>query len=234
MLIPEPRKEKYICGHCSNETDHISISFGKVDKSIRPLKGRACAFQTYDVMQCQSCKGLTLGIHNKIHPGPMMGDSYEKNTDYYPPIQARPYPAWINDLDTKKQSLLKEIYQAVNIELYTIASTGIRTLTDIIFIDQVGDIGSFDKKITEMSKKGIVDSDEKEILSIIIEAGSASAHRGYNPKKKIINHMLDALESVIEKIYIAPKQKGRLKKKVNAIKKKTPERSKKKLETAKE
>ena len=221
-----PLTKRFVCNHCKRETSHWPISSGQVRKEPVKRKGSEYSYQTYEVMECGDCKSLTLCIDTRIHPGPMIGDSYVRKTDFYPPRLTRERPNWLKKINPQLKKLLEEIYQALDSSLLCVASTGIRTVLDRMILDKVGDVGSFKNKLNALEEKGIVDTEEKEMLFAVIDAGSASVHRGFNPTKTIITKMTDIMERVLYWIYIEPKEKTLLLKKAGSIRKQTPRRMK--------
>lgn len=159
-----------------------------------------------------------------VHPGVGVGDSYLSKTEYFPPRPIREKPKWHNKLGPQFKNILQEVYLALDNSLLCVASTGIRTIIDRMMVDKVGDIGKFETKASELVTKGYIDSVEKDMLLNVIDAGSASAHRGFNPNKTAVFHMLDITEAILEKIYIQPKMKTSLSKKAGSVKKATPKR----------
>ena len=91
-------------------------------------------------------------------------------------------------------------------------------------VDLIGDIGGFKVKARELVTKGIIDDDEHDILLTLIDAGSASQHRSFNPTEDIVKHMMDILEKILYKICIEPQEKQALKEKAEALRKETPKR----------
>jgi hypothetical protein len=225
MKIPDPTK-RFVCNHCKRETSHWPISSGQVREKPIKRKGSEYSYQTYEVMECRDCKSLTLCIDTRINPGPMSGDSYIHKTDFYPPRLTRERPNWLKKINPHLKKLLEETYQALDSSLLCVASIGIRTVLDRMILDKVGDVGSFKNKLNALEEKRIVDAEEKEMLLAVIDAGSASVHRGFNPTKKIITQMTDIMEKVLYRIYIEPKEKTLLLKKVGSIRKQTPRRKK--------
>jgi hypothetical protein len=140
------------------------------------------------------------------------------------PIDDRQAPDWISDLDAKTGSLFKEVIAAVNHSLFVVASTGVRTLLDVLMTDTVGDMGSFSEKLAAMKNEGYIDDLEHQTLLPVIEAGHASAHRGFVPSRPVLNDMIDITEHLLEKIEIAPKKKAELANKAAAIKEVVPPR----------
>lgn len=124
---------------------------------------------------------------------------------------ARQKPDWYEQLDSEYQSLLDEIYLALASEMRALPAMGLRTVIDMICNKLVGDIGGFDKKFEELRNKNYINSREKELLAIAIDAGHASAHRGYTPNKEDLNTLLDIVEHVLKGIYVLPPASQRLK-----------------------
>jgi len=137
----------------------------------------------------------------------MMGDCWTQSTNYYPPLPLRIKPAWYGCLSNDYQDILNEIYNALDNSLFFLASTGIRTALDRLIVKKIGDVGDFSRKLKELFVRGIIDKHEKRILSSVIDAGSASAHRSYRPGSKSINNMMDLLEAIFYKLAIEPKKR---------------------------
>src|SRR3954471_18019981 len=58
---------------------------------------------------------------------------------------------------------------------------------------------SFAEKLKELTAGNKIGGEEKEILSVLADAGSAAAHRGWKPTEGDINHLMDALENFLER-----------------------------------
>jgi len=156
----------------------------------------------------------------------MMGDSYVQETTYYPALTKRIKPDWYNSLADPYQSVLSEVYSAIDNELFFLASSGIRTALDQLIVEKIGDIGRFDQKVQKLVSENIIDEDEKEMLLPVIDAGSASAHRSYKPELSAIKHIMDILAAIFYKLLIEPEEKEELKAKAKELRKVTPKREK--------
>jgi hypothetical protein len=226
MKIPERKTAKFVCPHCQKDTKHLSITHGRLNKAPKRRRREEVTFEQYELMECQECKNLTLAVETHLHPGPGIGDAYMIKTKYYPPIPVRKKPQWLDNLDKILCALLEEVYMALDNSLYNVASTGLRTILDRVIVDKIGDAGSFDTKLRDMERNGLIDSEERDILSTVLDAGSAAAHRGFTPKRQTVEDMLDVLEEMLHKIYIAPKRRVALKAKAQTIKSQVPPRKK--------
>jgi len=154
----------------------------------------------------------------------MGGDAYIENTEYFPPLPFRIRPIWLSKLSKNYCSILEEVYSALDNSLFCLASAGTRTVIDCLIIDKIGDIGGFEEKVKELISKGIIDGNERDILLALIDAGSASMHRSFDPSEDLINHMMNILEKILFKICIEPEEKKALEEKAKALREKTPKR----------
>ena len=149
---------------------------------------------------------------------------------YFPAAVSRRKPDWFSGSLRREHkeivSLLNEIYAAVHEDLRVLAAMGIRTLIDLVITDKVGDIGSFPTKLFAVEKEEFISPKNREFLEVTIDAGSASAHRGFKPSQEDLKLLLDITENLIASIYVLPGQ-------VKALSTKVPPRSQKKSETEK-
>ncbi|MCD6199174.1 MAG: DUF4145 domain-containing protein [Deltaproteobacteria bacterium] len=206
MKTPDMTR-RFICRICQRETGHWPIANGQVKGSEKKLKRGESSFKTFQVVQCKDCGTTTYCIDTKIHPGSMIGDSYTKNTEYFPPIPLRIKPEWYSYLTENYQAILDEVYVALDNSLSFLSSTGARTALDQLIIEKIGDIGDFKTKVKKMVANKIIDETESAMLLAVIDAGSASAHRSYRPDNERINHMMDILEAIFYKLVVEPEKR---------------------------
>lgn len=87
---------------------------------------------------------------------------------------------------------LKEVYLAYDNGLYTLASIGIRTCFDIISnLLGLDNNLSFAGKLTKLVSDGHILPKEKDNLNVLVDAGNASAHRGWNPRSEQVSIIID-------------------------------------------
>lgn len=136
-------------------------------------------------------------------------------------LQFSAEPEWFENLyfeipgeEEFVESLLNEIYVAVQNNLRNLALMGVRSLLEKIMIAKVGDKGSFFNNLEAFSAQGFVSQKQKENLSIILEAGHAAIHRKFNPIKNEIITVLDITEHIIESVYLHQSKIDQLKKRV--------------------
>jgi hypothetical protein len=113
--------------------------------------------------------------------------------------------------------LLCEVCAALDHNLVTLASIGMRTVFDCA-AQKLGahPNQSFAEKLKELTAGNKIGGEEKEILSILTDAGSAAAHRGWKPKKDDIDHLMRALEIFLERAFVLKHDVRRVKKNIPA------------------
>jgi hypothetical protein len=142
----------------------------------------------------------------------------------YTPAPGRRRPKWVSDLDQETAHLLREVYAATDNSLFVLASMGVRTILDRVIVDAVGDRGTYKEKLDALKAEHYIDEQELQTILPVIDAGSASAHRGFKPRKESLNDMLDIAEHLLEKFKIAPKRKATLSQKANELRARVPKR----------
>ena len=115
---------------------------------------------------------------------------------HFPTFQENQIPEWSKNLSGNLMTTIWEIYAAKQHGLYTLCAIGIRTAIDIFAVDKIGDVGGFGKKLDALQEKGHISKSQKDVLSIVIEAGNAAAHRGFSPARDQIEECLKTLDSI--------------------------------------
>ena len=76
---------------------------------------------------------------------------------------------------------------------------GARALVDVYMNDTISDVGGFEQKLKALVSQGHISSEDKNILSAALEAGHAAAHRGHVASESEVNHVMDIVESLLQK-----------------------------------
>lgn len=182
---------------------------------------------TYQVLECQECDNVTLRVRHWNDEAQWSQNKKDYQDSYYPPIVSRPKPIWFDKLESKFQDVLEEVYVALDANTRFLAAFGARTALDMLIVDKIGDVGSFKDKLNKLESEGYIDTTEKELLDAVTEAGNAAAHRGYAPDEKLLNSVIDILESLFDRIYFKPNRDKELLNKARELKKKIPKRNSK-------
>jgi Domain of unknown function (DUF4145) len=114
-------------------------------------------------------------------------------------------------------SLLGEVYTALDNKLHILATIGMRTVFDCASQKLGADPNqSFAEKLKQLTAGNKIGGEEKEILSVLADAGSAAAHRGWKPTEDDIDHLMDALENFLERAFVLKHNLRRVKKNIPA------------------
>jgi hypothetical protein len=125
---------------------------------------------------------------------------------FHPQMQhaGRRQPDWFAQLPPAQIALLKEIYTAIQFDLRAIASMGLRAVIDTVCVEAVGDIKTFKQKLEALKSLGRISGFDFDVLVVAIEAGNASAHRGFIPNTQDLETLLDVVERLLKTQYILP------------------------------
>ena len=144
------------------------------------------------------------------------------------PTRRRPDWIWCDPLDLDPSlafgseypelaRLLGEVYNAFDNKLHILATIGMRTVFDCASQTLGADPNqSFAEKLKELTAGNKIGGEEKEILSVLADAGSAAAHRGWKPTGDDIDHLMDALENFLERAFVLKHNVRRVKKNIPA------------------
>jgi Domain of unknown function (DUF4145) len=196
--------ERCFCNQCLRATWHqilASEARGEDNDGFRTS-------DEYQIIECKGCGRVSYRTRSWNSDMTDFDGPYYHHV-YYPPLVSRKAPEWLNELPGDVQSVLGEVYVALHAGSRYLATVGARTVLDMLITDKIGDIGSFTQKIQKLEHGGYITNAEAQLMAAVIDAGSASAHRGYAPNSKDLGHVMDILEAILDKLYVA---EGRQKK----------------------
>ncbi len=158
---------------------------------------------------------------------------HSETVKYWPAKSKRARPDWFSDLDSplrKNDEIwepLVELYGALDSDLTMLATIGVRTVFDVcsvaLGVDHNLTFKQKLEKLVDIRKIGALDKDNLEIL---VEAGNASAHRGWLPSTQELSTIVDILEHFVETSFIGPEKRKKLDEKAKKLKEKVPRRTK--------
>lgn len=159
---------------------------------------------------------------------------YNETIKYWPALSKRPKPEWMTEtgveaLDVEAlDAAMLELYGALDNDLRMLAAIGIRTAYDIASeLLGANPTLSFAQKLDSLVTSGRIGIADKDRLGTMVDAGSASAHRGWRPKADELNTIMDVLEHFIAEAFVAPGRRKKLDEGAAKLKKTVPERTKK-------
>jgi hypothetical protein len=127
-------------------------------------------------------------------------------TRYWPSPVRRKSPTWLNQIaetDRTLGRLLTEMYAALNGDLRVLAAIGARTAFDRSSeLLQIDPNLRFGAKLDELVSIGKIGKGERAILELLVDAGSAAAHRGWAPGADELDTMIEILEAFVNRAFI--------------------------------
>jgi hypothetical protein len=194
------KTRRCFCNSCGRETDH-DVVWRDTRKEESPTEDLLEIERS--ALQCAGCKECTILTRVQELSGP---DLVDPSIEYEPPRLWRRPPNWITSLqehDPDLKGLLHEVYSATNDKQVRLLSMGVRSALDHVMTKILGaDMGSFSAKLDEMVRRNHITSKQRENLATVIDAGSASTHRGFRPPRQLLDEMLAVMESIIRDHYI--------------------------------
>ncbi|RYF29210.1 MAG: DUF4145 domain-containing protein [Comamonadaceae bacterium] len=133
-----------------------------------------------------------------------------KTITTYPKPESKTKPPWIASIaqkDDQLGSILDEVYLAYDSNLNILTAVGLRTAldraTEVLNIDPAI---SFEEKLIELRAGGWIGETEKEVLEVVVNAGSAAAHRAWKPSRTELSQLLSVMEIFLQKAFIVEKK----------------------------
>ena len=201
------------CNKCGGERNH-KVLHSEIS-SWRDDEECISGSEIFDTLKCCGCELI------KLRHTSCFSENDEDKVLYFPPSISRRRPDWFSDLllelrdeEAFVEALLEEIYVAVQNNLPSLATMGVRALLEKIMISKTGDQGTFAKNIAKFEELGHVSKLQRERLEMILEAGHAAIHRAYKPSSKDVVTLLDIAEHIVESIYLHEQKVTELKRNV--------------------
>jgi hypothetical protein len=232
-----PPRIKAICKNCGS--NRWATVVGHHSKMEEDEDGYGFWEKTeYRILKCDGCDEVFFQTdsifsedfdHGDPHPvtGELQQQEYSHTIEHWPPIDKtrRERPNWLDKLgavDENLHSLYSSVYAALDRGIDVLAAIGVRTVFDraseLLSVDPAK---RFDEKLTDLMAAGKIGADEKAILSILTDAGSAAAHRGWRPSQEQLDTMMAIIEGFLYRTFLLGAD-------AKALRKKIPKRPKRK------
>lgn len=191
------------------------------------------------ILQCRGCEytfvqKITRHSENYVFTNledGSRGREFIPDIEYWPPLSRRKQPSW---LDTfyfdfsgvdRLNHALHELYGAFNAGLNMLAAIGIRTCFDLASdVLSVESELPFAKKLDALVESNHIRQIDRERLEVLVDAGSATAHRGWQPAAKDLDTLATILEEFIFDSIVRPQQQMKLDLDAKRIKEAVPKR----------
>jgi hypothetical protein len=134
-------------------------------------------------------------------------------TKSWPAKFKRNRPEWLDRLNgyiehersEDLESCLFQVYEALDHDLNILAAIGIRTTFDVASeILGVDPDRPFEEKLKAMEELSIISPTQRDDFDVLINAGNASAHRGWNPNFEDLDPLVDSLDHFIADKFVTP------------------------------
>jgi hypothetical protein len=216
------------CWNCGHQTLHDRVALDFFPRIVEMFRKEnsgkvrerlwAVFLDSYSYTNCKKCGAPSLFVDEywpkattfaeEIKEKYIMFDEIKKNgfsesgnfvrSLSYPGFSKDPFPQWTQDLEETYMILFWEVYQAVSLGLNSLAMMGIRAIIDKYATDKIGDVGGFSKKLRILKEKNIINFEQHDLLKVVVDAGSASAHRGFRYNRDQVKTCLQIVEHLIE------------------------------------
>lgn len=222
MMAPE---DKIIKGHCPNcGSDRKAFVRREYVVHSSDDDDGTSASDTGMILECCGCERVyfrrdfwfseweTVGEH------PVTGEQRLEGgveTSYWPAPITRQRPKWlskIEEADRDLGKLLGEMYTALDNDLGVLSAIAARTVFDRASeLLGINPAVTFQEKLDSLGGNGKISIDEESTLEVLVDAGSAAAHRGWRPKPDELNTMIDVVESFLHRSFVVGDAVAKLK-----------------------
>lgn len=208
----EKINKKNFCHNCQVETfqkkvfEHIDIitpevipfnEDGRRGESVWTIGGII-----WRITECNGCGKMNFNVYRRNSVLEELVLEHQ-----YPTKGFRPIPAWVTYLKKDYIELILEIYHSLNSGRNRLPLMGARTLLDMLIVDKVGDVGTFQKKLQKLVDEKYISKASQDLLEVALEYGHAAIHRGYKSSTEQINEVLDIIENILESEALIEKSK---------------------------
>lgn len=189
------------CNACSQVTEHTIVHM----RTYRVIgtDGSKDETRSYTV-HCLGCQEGSI----RMESWHCAADGTEKliKVDFQPPRLWRREPTWLEELEDREpdlKDLLVEVYSAVSDPQTRLLSMGVRAALDYVMnVILGGDAGTFEKKLDMMVDQGHLTKRQRDNLETVIDAASATSHRGYRPPRHLVEEMVVVMEGLIREHFV--------------------------------
>jgi hypothetical protein len=193
------------CYQCGGDRNHEILKTHRHEESFPDLaSGEMITFG--EISQLLKCKGCGFVSMRKAQWSSEMDFDDQPVWRYFPSQQSKPLPKWLKDLQeiSNLPLILRcfiECYESFSANAMWLACVGARSVLEQVMIEKVSEQGSFGKNLKAFKDGGHISDQDENRLKILIEAGHASTHRSFDPKKEEVSVILDVLSNLLESLY---------------------------------
>lgn len=205
-LDVDDERKRLHCVSCKRKTIHTveAKCRGRWSDDYNHMDGGA----THLILRCGACDTVcyeTVSWDSEDH-------YYDENHDLELIYTSVQYPApasahfTFNTESTpyKLNQILDEMLYALAGNKLVLATMGLRLAIEFIVKDNECVGRDLAPKINDLSKKGLIDSDQKDLLHLIRQRGNAGAHEAVGMKAEELIAGMSIIDGLLEKLYNGP------------------------------
>lgn len=187
------------CNKCRQKTKHQLLH--GVTKAGSEDLGDGYLIQWHSVYELFECCGCGEVVLRQTYTNSELNDN---QSWYYPPRVSRHKPNWIDndEIPLDIQRVMTEVYRCLDADTRSLPMMGLRTVLDLLIVEQVDDSGTFEQKLARLQDKGVISERNRKVLEAALDAGHAAAHRAWAPKLAHVHSVLDIVENVLQSVYL--------------------------------
>jgi hypothetical protein len=121
---------------------------------------------------------------------------------YFPPRISRHKPNWIDKIPVDIQRVMRGVYRCLDADTRVLPIMGLRTVLDLLIVEQVEDVGTFAQKLETLQTKGVISQRNRKVLEAALDAGHAAVHRAWAPKLAHVHSVLDIVANLLQSVYL--------------------------------
>ncbi|XHE13333.1 hypothetical protein PCC82_00915 [Agrobacterium deltaense] len=224
-----PSVKKAHCSKCDGDRNCATVGYFKDSGNEEEYY---YWIKEWSILRCLGCDNVfaqTISSNSEDYtddygPDGETTTEYHETVAYWPALSKRRAPEWIDEIPTNSETgtlhtAIAEVYGALNNDLKILAAIGMRTVFDVA-ATSIGIDSSlpFVKKLRELVDRNHIRESELSSLEIVVEAGSASVHRGWEPRPQELTVMMDVLEEFLFGAFIVPLRKKRAEERIKGVK----------------
>ena len=188
------------CNQCGCETKHHVVAVRQQQGSQTIEEDFTIHWRnTYSLLECCGCEEISVKRTSWFSEDPDC-----ENVEYYPTRVPRRQPPWLEDIPEATAELMREIYGALQADQRRLALMGARTVIDGLLLRQVGDSGTFAKRLDALEDKGFLSKINRETLEAALNAGHAAAHRAYKSDTANLNLVIGHCRTTVSAVGFSP------------------------------
>ncbi len=185
------------CNKCRHKTKHQLLK--EVTNSHSEDWGDDYVFHQQTVHQLFECCGCSAVVLRQTYSDSEMDGN---QSWYFPPRISRHQPNWIDKIPVDIQRVMREVYRCLDADTRALPMMGLRTVLDLLIVEQVEDAGTFAQKLETLQTKGVISERNRKVLEAALDAGHAAAHRAWAPKLAHVHSVLDIVENLLQSVYL--------------------------------